>query len=396
MLRRKEARSFKDQHMRKIRRFTAILCIASLLCSGCGKNKAEWTALQTASNIAASQEQLPEMKKAVYGSSSFDAYVEDIYGISADDITDGAVLAAGGTNACEIAVLRFINADPKQIEDLLNNYVAARTAAFTGYFPEQEKILRDAAVSVSSDGLAALIICPDRAKAEDALDYCRSHPVKDGLPVFDDMTVEEGGNEGADDKWEYDHDSILNAWESGDYSGLDDKGKAVIKAAEKILKDAYAEGQSVPEYELAIHDILVDVMEYDTATLENYGGVPEPNNDNPYGALIGGRGICLGYTRTFQLLMDMAGIECISIYGHSDNGEEYGEHAWNQVRLDGEWYIVDSTWDDPLSSMPVPAKYHHWYFNVTSEYISDNHFWDRDAIPEAEGTTYTWDVLRKD
>ena len=53
------------------------------------------------------------------------------------------------------------------------------------------------------------------------------------------------------------------------------------------------------------------------------------------------------------------------------------DHAWNMVRLNGEWYCVDSTWDEAMRD--------HWrYFNVTSErMIGTDHQWDYENVPEA-------------
>lgn len=114
-----------------------------------------------------------------------------------------------------------------------------------------------------------------------------------------------------------------------------------------------------------------------------------PNNDNPYGFLVGKKGICLGYATTFQLFMDLLNIECITVSGTAyDNASA---HAWSQVCLDGEWYCVDVTWDDPTTSGTVSAQTAHRYFNVTSEYMrSTRHYWDEGSIPDASGTTYSW------
>lgn len=109
------------------------------------------------------------------------------------------------------------------------------------------------------------------------------------------------------------------------------------------------------------------------------------DSDNPYGVLICHTGNCWGYSSTFQLFMDMLGIECITVYGTPNNGGV--EHAWNMVRLDGEWYCVDVAWDDPIGGSPG-----HTYFNVTSEYLRKGsiHHWDEASVPEAAGTDYAY------
>lgn len=57
--------------------------------------------------------------------------------------------------------------------------------------------------------------------------------------------------------------------------------------------------------------------------------------------------VCEGYAKCYKLLMNKAGIETQEVVGrYTDvNGKEHG-HAWNLVKLNGNWYHVDVTWDD--------------------------------------------------
>jgi len=65
---------------------------------------------------------------------------------------------------------------------------------------------------------------------------------------------------------------------------------------------------------------------------------------NINGVFLEGRAVCEGYSKAFKLLCDRAGIPCYTVYGVA-NGES---HSWNHVELEGEWYLVDCTWDDPI------------------------------------------------
>jgi hypothetical protein len=53
---------------------------------------------------------------------------------------------------------------------------------------------------------------------------------------------------------------------------------------------------------------------------------------------------CNGYAKTMQYLCDVAGIECLVLPGKNSHGDT---HAWNKVKLNGEWYNLDATWGDP-------------------------------------------------
>ena len=88
-------------------------------------------------------------------------------------------------------------------------------------------------------------------------------------------------------------------------------------------------GSTQWETALNLHDWLVTHVYYDQ-NLEYYGA----------DLILRGYGVCDGYTKAFCMLCQKAGIPVRRIVG--------GDHAWNAVQLDGQWYYVDCTWDDPL------------------------------------------------
>ena len=191
------------------------------------------------------------------------------------------------------------------------------------------------------------------------------------------------GNAAADHEDAYNPVAILNAWNSGDKSGLSYKNRSILDACIDIIAALTHENMSQYEMELAIHDWIIDWVNYDVETMSNLPTAkPDPDNDNPYGAIFRQKAICSGYTSTFQLFMDMLGIECISVNGTYTSLN--AEHAWNMVRIDGEWYCVDVTWNDPIGgSQSALTRYK--YFNVTSQYMREtNHQWDESATPTAD------------
>ncbi len=90
-------------------------------------------------------------------------------------------------------------------------------------------------------------------------------------------------------------------------------------------------GASDVEKVLFIHDYLAANYEYD------YGF----KNYDAYSFLRDGKGVCQAYMLTFSALMDKLGIPVSYVESDILN------HAWNVVKLDGKWYHVDATWDDP-------------------------------------------------
>ncbi len=120
-------------------------------------------------------------------------------------------------------------------------------------------------------------------------------------------------------------------------------------AAEEIL--AGAQGSDY-EKELYVHDALSDRIEYD---------LQAPLNQSAYSALVNDRTVCAGYARSLQYLMTRLGVPCYYCTGFA--GEN---HAWNIIRLDGEYYNVDTTWDDT-----TPNTYD--YFNKTDHDFASTH-----------------------
>lgn len=66
--------------------------------------------------------------------------------------------------------------------------------------------------------------------------------------------------------------------------------------------------------------------------------------------------VCYGYATAMKVLLDRAGIENAYVEGWAYNGRNGSgeQHAWNYVAVDGAWYAVDPTWNDP-SSASAPA-----------------------------------------
>ena len=118
--------------------------------------------------------------------------------------------------------------------------------------------------------------------------------------------------------------------------------------------------------ELEIHDYIVDNCEY-RMTKGDY------LCSSAYGALVDKAAACEGYSRAAKLLLDKAGIESSVLSGVSTaaNGSG-GAHMWNAVKLDGEYYYLDCTWDDPVSDNGNPVKIYS-YFNINDETIAATH-----------------------
>lgn len=161
----------------------------------------------------------------------------------------------------------------------------------------------------------------------------------------------------------------------------DERTRQVYAKAETILKEIVSADMTEYETELAIHDYLLQNIAYD---YENYKKNTVPDDSyTMYGALINGIAVCQGYAYSAKLLLEMAGIEAHIVTGTA-NGIA---HAWNKVRIGGEYYNLDVTWDDPVPD--VKGRVTYGYFNVTDEELSKDHKWS-DNLPAATSMTYNY------
>ena len=161
------------------------------------------------------------------------------------------------------------------------------------------------------------------------------------------------------------------------------RSRAATARALEAIDQCVQPGMSDYEIALALHDYVVLNTAYGTphgdgALLSTY---PEG-----YFALVNGQGQCMDYAGAYQVLMDLAGIPCETVFG----GSTAGDHAWNIVQLDGEWYHVDTTWDDPAPDRAGYVRYD--YFLKSDAYMNRDHFnWE--AGHTCTDTRYDSEIL---
>ncbi len=330
--------------------------------------------------------------------------VQGFYGLDEGAWDDAAVAVLGGSRAFELAVVCLApGAGEDDAQEKLQAYLLSRQGDFTGYAPDQAALAENALVFASGRYLG-LAICEDPEGAADAFTAClgggsavlapvASDPapsIPDGRypytdPELDDMTL-------------YDTSAILCAWESGDRAALSEKDTAILEAAEAVLDEMLTDGMSDYEKEVALYLWVVYHVDYDWAHNDSRKKM-DPDSPNPYGALVNRKAICVGFATTVQLLMDMAGVECVTVVGAAFRSTE--DHAWNMVRLNGDWYCVDATWDmgtgyltvqngmpqvmDLMDAWKQGGFEPRWtYFNATSDWMAESdHQWDYATVPEA-------------
>lgn len=162
--------------------------------------------------------------------------------------------------------------------------------------------------------------------------------------------------------------------------------QAVFQKAQEIVQTVIDQTYNDYDKVLALHDYLILNTMYDMESFLNQNGPFDIHT--AYGALINGLAVCDGYAKAMYVLLNTAGIETIVVYGEAGDVTDKVGHAWNMVKLDGDWYQLDVTWDDMDSRGGVEIDYS--YFNVTDDDISSDHWWDQSLYPTCTATNYRY------
>ncbi len=165
---------------------------------------------------------------------------------------------------------------------------------------------------------------------------------------------------------------------------IDHQEKIQVKRDE-FLKTYIHPNLSDYQKVLLAHNYIVLNSRFDMS--EKEGKVLPPEAYTAYGILVLGKGVCEGYANALKYLLDGMGLESMIVIGHS-KGEN---HAWNLVKLGGDYYHVDATWDDPVTEDELSILRYN-YFNLNDEDLSKTHTWTREDYPKAEGIKYNYFV----
>ena len=164
------------------------------------------------------------------------------------------------------------------------------------------------------------------------------------------------------------------------------EAQRLLQVVYRVLKENVSSTMTEYQKELALHDYLVEHCEYSNGS---------PDNDNEfraYGALVEGQAVCNGYAEAMALLLSCAGVENQYVVGTADNEGRGGSssdgdtehkenHAWNLVKVNGLWYHLDTTWDDPVGEQEVLS---HAYFNMSDALMERDHTWDHEKYNKCD------------
>ena len=158
---------------------------------------------------------------------------------------------------------------------------------------------------------------------------------------------------------------------------------------QKFCKEYIQQGMSDYQKEIIIHDFLVKTIKYD----HEAANCIIPQIDEAYnvlGALLKRKAVCWGIACAFKLLCDYCKVKSFVVIGDTKPKLAVAGHAWNMVKLDGESYHVDVTWDIKEKG---DISFCYDYLNLDDNLIQFDHSWESTLYPRCSSNRYNYYYL---
>ncbi len=134
--------------------------------------------------------------------------------------------------------------------------------------------------------------------------------------------------------------------------------------------------------ELYIHDFIIDHVTYDK--------LKKPYSHEIIGPLTNGVGVCEGIAKAVKILCDALGIWCIiAICDNNPEKKIKYRHTWNVIKIGGQYYHVDVTFDNSLTKKGEVVRYD--YYNLDDGQIYRDHepsMWKLPKCSDAKNRYY--------
>ncbi|MBC3889305.1 hypothetical protein GH810_13370 [Acetobacterium paludosum] len=201
---------------------------------------------------------------------------------------------------------------------------------------------------------------------------------------------------------DYDHPEIFWIGEMSYY--FDETDHSVSKVMVTYPYNEDVKNQRQAEIDAAVADyrtgMTADMDEYEKVkytyeyVIRNTVYREDPQDDQNIYSVFGKKAsVCAGYSKAIQYLLKDTGIECSYVAGEAIG---QGAHAWNIVRVDGEYYYLDATWGEfSVEDNVEPEKSIFYdFFCVTTAELEKSHQIDQTLVqyPELTATAANYFV----
>ena len=205
----------------------------------------------------------------------------------------------------------------------------------------------------------------------DELFTAESYNLQDGACSITSNGLVTAKKAGTTEYWAKYGDALYRCVVVVNQAGETALSKKVVEIADKFRQ------LSDVDKVMAVHDYLIDHIEYSNPHIRSFA----------YGALIEGKAVCQGYAQSLAMILNNLNVECHTIVAMT-KGSNPVLHEWVRVKLDGEWYYIDLTWDDT----PWAEDKNYKYFLINTDMISRDHEtgYSLAGGPEVDGSKYLY------
>ena len=154
--------------------------------------------------------------------------------------------------------------------------------------------------------------------------------------------------------------------------------KEIDAKVDEIFNKLYKPNESKINNIKAFHDYIINNSSYDTDRSDN--NIINYKSDTAYGPLLQKQALCGGYSDAMELFLEKMDIKSYKVSSE--------EHVWNAVELDGKWYNLDLTWDDPITDTGQEILAHTYFMINTkrlNEVATSQHNFNNSVYSELKG-----------
>lgn len=136
---------------------------------------------------------------------------------------------------------------------------------------------------------------------------------------------------------------------------------SAVKSAMKLVNSK----MTSVEKAVVFHDYIISSTEYndDSSRL---------SRNTECGVFLNHKANCQGYSRAYAILLEKAGIPVDFVIS------DRMSHMWNLIKINGKWYNVDVTWDDPIDTNSEKDQYglvRHEYFLCSTKFFKSHGYY---------------------
>ena len=165
-------------------------------------------------------------------------------------------------------------------------------------------------------------------------------------------------------------------------------GQTVDELTESLTKGIENDSLKV----VRIYDWVTKNITYDNAFLKKRIEGDTTLLQEPYNVVARKKAVCSGYSKLIKTMCRQVGIQAEVVFGWTKDYRgafDAQEHAWNVVKINGEWYVLDATWG--ASGSDAVKKY---LFTPPSVFM-ENHY-PHDPMWQLSDKPLGFDCFTKD